>query len=300
MFQDGCEQQSAFNSMSSCCVLLRALCFAVVFQFSYRSPKMKFELVSFGVVSLLVSLVASAEQVAPAGQQQPPDTLSSEGRVEAGSDASQTAFSREENSDPYFPWTHKPVCTEYLDGIGDKLCVYTNATFSKGRGISIFTTPRIAEEFAGLPPFQDPRSLSSRGINPEPDAASQPWYTAFIRGKGLGMLAARPLQRGDLITAYTPYLLAHMENILSTQDREYYLRLAVDQLPTASRDAYLGLAKIYNDPSVVAQDVVKANAFEIQIGGLMHLAVFPESSRFNHACAPKYVESRSSSPRDIY
>ncbi|KIW63860.1 hypothetical protein PV04_08832 [Phialophora macrospora] len=247
---------------------------------------MKFKLLSLGGVSLVVSFVASTDQVAPAAQQQLPDTLSSEASFEVGFDTSQTSFSREETSDSYFPWTHKPVCTEYLDGIGDKLCVYTNATFSKGRGISIFTTPRIAQEFAALPPFQDPKLLSSRGINPEPDTPTQPWYTAFIHGKGLGMLAARPLQRGDVITAYTPYLLAHMENILSTQDREYYLRLAVDQLPVASRDAYLGLAKIYNDPSIVAQDVVKANAFEIQIGGLMHLAVFPESSRFNHACAP--------------
>ncbi|EXJ55370.1 hypothetical protein A1O7_08297 [Cladophialophora yegresii CBS 114405] len=250
---------------------------------------MKFELVSLGVVSLVVSLVACTEPVAPAVQGDVSNTLSSEEGIQAGSDATQSSLSRsQETADSYFPWTHKPVCTEYLDGIGDKLCVYTNATFSNGRGISIFTTPRIAQEFAALPPFQDPSSLSSRGINPEPsdDTPTQPWYTALIRGKGMGMLASRALQRGDLITAYTPYLLAHMENVLSTQDREYYLRLAVDQLPTASRNVYLGLAKTYNDPSVVAQDVVKANAFEIQIGGLMHLAVFPESSRFNHACAP--------------
>ncbi|OCT44574.1 hypothetical protein CLCR_05848 [Cladophialophora carrionii] len=250
---------------------------------------MKFELVSFGVVSLVVSLVACTEPLVPAEQGViSRSSLSSEDSVEAGSRRATRSShsSTQEISGSYFPWTHKPVCTEYLDGIGDQLCVYTNATFSNGRGISIFTTPRIAQEFAALPPFQDPESLSSRGINAEPDVPTQPWYTALIRGKGMGMLAARPLQRGDLITAYTPYLLAHMENVLSTHDREYYLRLAVDQLPPASRNIYLGLAKMYNDPSVVAQDVVKANAFEIQIGGLMHLAVFPESSRFNHACAP--------------
>ncbi|KIW82136.1 hypothetical protein Z517_05163 [Fonsecaea pedrosoi CBS 271.37] len=183
------------------------------------------------------------------------------------------------------PWSHRPVCTEYLDELEDQLCVYTDATFSNGRGISIFTTPRIADEFATLLPFQDPDALSSRGINSNSDA-DRPWYTAPIPGKGVGMLASRALQRGDLITAYTPYLLAHMENVLSTPERERFLRIAVDQLPVASRDVYLNLAKIYGEPSVVVQDVVKANAFEMEVGGRMHLAVFPEASRMNHACAP--------------
>ncbi|KIY01129.1 uncharacterized protein Z520_02681 [Fonsecaea multimorphosa CBS 102226] len=187
------------------------------------------------------------------------------------------------------PWSHEPVCTDYLDTLGDQLCVYTDATFGNGRGISIFTTPGIAQEFASLLPFQDPSALSSHGINPPEDSnadANRPWYTTSIPGKGMGMLASRALQRGDLVTAYTPYLLAHMENVLSTSERERFLRVAVDQLPPASRDQYLGLAKIYGEPSVVVQDVVKANAFEMQVAGQMHLAVFPEASRMNHACAP--------------
>jgi hypothetical protein len=233
---------------------------------------MKLELVSVGVVSLLVSLGASSRI-----------------SVDAESDTIQPSSNKQEGSSSYFPWTHKPACTDYLDGVGSKLCVYTNATFSNGRGISIFTTPQIAETFASLPPFQDSTALSSNNINPAASTKKQPWYTSLMPGKGTGMFASRPLQRGDRITAYTPYLLMHMENILSTEQREQFLRLAVDQLPAASKDAYLKLAKIYNEPSVVVQDVVKANAFEIQVGGVMHLAVFPESSRFNHACAPKYV-----------
>src|SRR5258708_5227318 len=127
---------------------------------------MKLELVSSGVLSLLISCVVSSEKVAVAGH----GALSSssgEPVVGAGIDDTQTASSGERESlNSYFPWTHKPVCTGYLDGVGDKLCVYTNATFSNRRGISIFTTPRIAKEFASLPPFQDPAALSAQGINP--------------------------------------------------------------------------------------------------------------------------------------
>lgn len=181
------------------------------------------------------------------------------------------------------PWTHKPVCTEYLEELGSELCVYTNATFSQGRGISIFTTPKIAEEYASLLPFHDAEILQKRGIN----SPEGPWYTKALPGKGIGMLARQDLKRGDLITAYTPYLLAHAENVLSTQEREKFFRLALDQLPAASQEHYLSLAKYFHEPSVVVQDIVKANVFEMQLAGQMHLAVVPEPSRLNHACAPK-------------
>lgn len=180
-------------------------------------------------------------------------------------------------------WSYEPVCTEFLEVLESELCVYTNATFSHGRGISIFTTPKIAEEFVGLLPFHDSDILERRGIN-NPEG---PWYTKALPGKGTGMLAKQDLKRGDLITAFTPYLLAHAENVLTTLEREKYLQIALKQLPAASQEHYLSLAKYYHDPTVVVQDVVKANAFEMQLGGLMHLAVFPEPSRLNHACAPK-------------
>jgi hypothetical protein len=180
-------------------------------------------------------------------------------------------------------WSYKPVCTEILEGIGSKLCVYTNTTFSSGRGISIFTTPRIAEEFAVLLPFQDSTALD--GIN----NSEGPWYPQKLPDKGIGALAKRNLERGDLITAYTPVLLVHREDTLSTQKREEFLRIAIDQLPVASREAYLSLATTFSNPALVVQDIVNTNAYDMQVGGQMHLAILPETSRINHDCAPKYV-----------
>lgn len=101
------------------------------------------------------------------------------------------------------------------------------------------------------------------------------------------MIAKRDLKFKDKITAHTPALLAFLESELSTAERENFFRIAVSQLPEATRDMYLGLATVYGLPQVKYQDVVKANTFQLEIGGHNHLAVFPETSRLNHACAPK-------------
>lgn len=186
------------------------------------------------------------------------------------------------NENAFHPWTHEPVCTEELESLNSKLCVYTNASFSNGRGISIFTTPRIAEQVAALPAFQDPVAMKKMDIN----TFSGAWYTEELPGRGVGMLSKENLQHGDRITAYTPAILAYLEQELSTIEREKFFRIAVNQLPGPIRKNFLQLATVYGDPRIRAQDVVKANTFEFHVGGHNHLAVFPEPSRLNHACSP--------------
>ncbi|KAF2656577.1 SET domain-containing protein [Lophiostoma macrostomum CBS 122681] len=182
----------------------------------------------------------------------------------------------------YGRWTHQPICTEILEGVGDKLCVYTNSSFSHGRGISIFTTPTIAEEVAGLPAFQDPAALPKANVNID----SRVWEAKSIPGKGIGVVAKRTLKFKDRVTAYTPALLAYLDDGLELLEREKYLRIAVEQLPEATRDSYLHLAYIYGYPDIRVQDIVKGNTFQLQLAGQNHLAIFPETSRFNHDCSP--------------
>lgn len=186
----------------------------------------------------------------------------------------------------YGPWSFEPVCTDVLQSIGSKLCVYTNTSFSNGRGISIFTTPKIAEQFATLPPFQNPSALDNINV------FSGNWFVQEIPGKGMGMLAKKKLKFKDRVTAYTPALLAHLESELPTMEREKFFRIAVVQLPDSTRQMYESLATVYGYPQIKYQDVVKANTFQLDVGGQNHLAVFPETSRLNHACAPKYAFPR--------
>lgn len=182
----------------------------------------------------------------------------------------------------FFPWSYDPVCTPYIPELKSELCVYTNFTFSAGRGISIFTTPTIAEEFSALPPFQDASALE--GVN-EP---AKSWRTQKVPGKGIGVVASRNLDWKDKVMSTTPLLLVHPPpSALSSESIEIFLRIAIEQLPAVSRDWYLSLATIFRYENLKIQDVLKANTFEVQVGGMMHLAVFPEQSRINHDCGPK-------------
>jgi ribosomal RNA assembly protein len=103
------------------------------------------------------------------------------------------------------------------------------------------------------------------------------------------MLATRPLKFGDVVTRYTPAFVAYLESELTTLDREAMWRIAIEQLPSELKEKFLGLATLYGDERVRVQDIVKANTFQVVVGGQNHLVVWPETSRANHACAPKYV-----------
>ncbi|KAJ5051295.1 hypothetical protein J3E74DRAFT_445268 [Bipolaris maydis] len=193
-----------------------------------------------------------------------------------------SALADDTKKEDYGPWSHAPVCTSILPSINDKLCVYTDTSFAQNRGISIFTTPSLAKDFASLPAFRDASALVSQSINKPTDS----YHATSIPGKGIGMLASRPLKFGERVTAYTPAFLAYLESELSTLDREALWRTAIEQLPSDLKEKFLGLATVYGDPRVQVQDIVKANTFQVMLNGVNHLAVWPETSRLNHACAP--------------
>ncbi|KIW10147.1 hypothetical protein PV08_11108 [Exophiala spinifera] len=177
--------------------------------------------------------------------------------------------------------SHPPVCTDVLASVDDILCVYTYASFSDGRGISIFTTPAVHEHFSQL--------LERHYSSPDPDINAGPskWTSRFIRGKGIGVVATTALAYGEKLSSFTPVLLVLLdEQSLTPLEREHYLRTAILQLPAPTRSQFLALTRIYDDDRIEVQDIIKANSFELQVGGIMHLAVFPEISRLNHDCAP--------------
>lgn len=181
------------------------------------------------------------------------------------------------------PWSYAPACTGVLQSIDDQLCIYTSTSFSNGRGISIFTTPAAAAQFASLPAFHNPSAFSDLDVNTNSGA----WRASSLPGKGIGLIASRPLQFKDRITAYTPAFLAYSEIELSILEREAWWRQAIEQLPKRIKEEFLGLTVVYGDERVRVQDIVKANTFQVELGGVNHLAVFPETSRLNHGCNPK-------------
>ncbi|KAH9870272.1 hypothetical protein IAQ61_005745 [Plenodomus lingam] len=187
-----------------------------------------------------------------------------------------------------FPWSHTPICTPSLPSLNSPLCVYTSTTFASGRGLSIFTTPNLANHFASLPVFHNASILAEQDINGDTGT----WRTETIPGKGIGMVASHTLDFGDRVTSYTPAFLAVLEDELGTLNREKWWRIAISQLPDGKdgeesvKDKFMGLATVYGDERVKVQDIVKANTFQLEVQGINHLAVWPETSRLNHDCGP--------------
>ena len=107
-----------------------------------------------------------------------------------------------------------------------------------------------------------------------------------MEGKGIGSLASQNLEPDTEILKYTPAFVAYLEHSLPTLEREALWRTALLQLPQKTRDSFLALSYVHQDERVRAQAIVQANTFQLNIDGVNHLAVFPETSRLNHDCAP--------------
>lgn len=181
-----------------------------------------------------------------------------------------------------WPWSYPPLCTSRLPSLQSRLCTYTSTSFASGRGISIVTSPNLAAHFASTPAFTNPFVLTANKTN----EFSGSWFTSSIPHKGTGTLALHDLVPHTQILRYTPAFLAYLEGDLATLDREVLWLSAITRLPSPTRSSFLSLMHIYGDPRVRIQDITKANTFQLSIQGTNHLAIFPETSRLNHDCAP--------------
>jgi hypothetical protein len=183
----------------------------------------------------------------------------------------------------FSPWSFRPVCTAVLPRIGSKLCVYTSTDFGRGRGVSIFTTPRVAQEVVSLLPFRDLTVLDgiSHGANLQ--------YTQRMPSKGRGALAGSDLKRGELISSNVPLVIGYTEYEISHAEREEFLRVAVSQLPIASQKLFSNLTANFGGANLILSGIVETNAgFSMRLGGHEHYTLIPEISFLNHHCAPKY------------
>ncbi|KAF3005616.1 hypothetical protein E8E13_002502 [Curvularia kusanoi] len=181
-----------------------------------------------------------------------------------------------------WPWTQAPTCIAPIPSVPSRLCVFTSSTFADGRGISIVTTPELARHAASLPAFTSPALLRSAKIN-EP---TNLWHSTSIPGKGIGSLASQAIPPDTQILSHTPAFIAYLEHALPSLAREALWHTAISRLPTQTRQSFLDLSYVHQDPRVRTQAIVQANTFQLTLGGANHLAIFPETSRLNHDCAP--------------
>ena len=190
-------------------------------------------------------------------------------------------------------WDFPTVCTKAFSEINGPLCLFTSTTFASGRGISIITTPCLADIFLTLPAVANAGALlavnnKTTGADVD-DRYLPPCKPTPLPNRGIGTLATRSLRPGDPITAHTPLLLvlSHAPELLPPPELEPIFRQAAAQLPPVSRDMLLALARTSGVEEYMVHDIIQTNLFELEIGGMKHLAVFPETARVNHDCGAK-------------
>jgi len=246
--------------------------------------------------------------------------------------ANDTLTTKYQASATHPAWTRASGCTANANGT-DEFCVFTSATFSRGRGISIITSPQRADYFAQLPAF-DPRTseavlrdenhdvfFSAEDGEDDDDVeggnaqklSQQKFELRHVPGKDMGVVATRPIYRGEHLMSFTPAVIIDYAAFdgLEKEDVRALQTEAVDLLPEKLRERYMALSTHdgASDHVERVDKILKTNAFDLDISddskyGLF--VVFPESkcpvgvpepregvrademlvSRFNHDCRP--------------
>ena len=166
------------------------------------------------------------------------------------------------------PWKGPEQCfTEF--------CLFSNP--DAGEGMALITTARNAYITASSP------------IPPSTGVEPTAYYEAEVSGKGAGLIANRTIRKGEIVMQRAPVLLIqstpHLD--LDPELREKLYQTAIDKLPEVTRERFL------RQTGDTIYDKIEKNSFRMFVNGdkkhSLHLALFPEVSKFNHDCRPKYV-----------
>jgi hypothetical protein len=106
------------------------------------------------------------------------------------------------------PWTSEPTCSS---NASETFCLFTSSSFFGNRGISFVTKPHIGERIASLSAFSTP--YSSHSSLSDNDKRDPPIYVASILGRGMGVIANRTIERGDLIKAHRAIAIFHNDAV---------------------------------------------------------------------------------------
>lgn len=165
------------------------------------------------------------------------------------------------------------TCLIEPDKCNGGYCIYTDPGFSGSRGISFLTSPEMEAKFR--------ESLQNHQLN---DKSTGVAVDAFeqrdIPDKGVGLVAKRFLQRGELIIREPPALIVHLDAKHELPDtvRFEMQRAGVEALPTDTKLEVMGLMDHFGGDPI--EDRLETNAFGVTIGkaGPDHRALLTQTS----------------------
>ncbi|KAK4215098.1 hypothetical protein QBC37DRAFT_399028 [Rhypophila decipiens] len=191
------------------------------------------------------------------------------------------------------PWSYPPYCLastnapdEQWQHLSEKLCVYTSTSFNEYSGISIIARPETAATLVAAISNRT-ASQSARhhiaGHAHLPGAPdSLPYVVTAIPGKGIGVIATKPIPQFSTIMVSFPALV--IDDELFPDDDEHEVPVEGPRLFTralgqlADKKRALDLAKSRHDGKIhVVEDVVRTNAFGIYaVDGRDFKGLYPE------------------------
>ncbi|KAF2189040.1 SET domain-containing protein, partial [Zopfia rhizophila CBS 207.26] len=180
-----------------------------------------------------------------------------------------------------FSWTHDPTCFMPVfhknKSYVAEFCVYTNAVFANGRGISLITTPEVVASFSASYPSMEYKEHENQAL-----------YESRQTGdRGVGLFANQPITAGSTYMRNAPVLVIARDALssLSRTERHILLTKAIKQLPKGTQDLFMNLAKSRGGHEI--DDIVQTNSKGLRSPDHVgHLGVVPEAARINHACRP--------------
>ncbi|KAI5918041.1 hypothetical protein F4810DRAFT_726387 [Camillea tinctor] len=193
----------------------------------------------------------------------------------------------------WYPWTFPPVCVKAENDTRSKLCTFTYANLRGEAGISIITTPEIASAGRNVLEDIDPRWAVWERNHVHTVSTPPPYEIKDIGGKGLGVIANRYIQQGEIIMSRFPVILRMIDiEPWKYRDVLQLLHRAGIQLPTKDKAAMLALA--HSKGGYIVDDIMNTNSFGVLLDDVDHQGLYLDVSRINHACKPNLFNRFSS------
>ncbi|KAB5572149.1 hypothetical protein GE09DRAFT_1282611 [Coniochaeta sp. 2T2.1] len=194
----------------------------------------------------------------------------------------------------WLPWTNPPYCVKPLNKprSDPPYCVFSSDHYRGGHGLSIITTPKLAARIVDslddgiVPPHvrDHPSSFLAGGDAPAPS-----FEVRDLPGRGKGAVATRKIRQWEVAMVAYPAFISQMDiwEALGADQIRAVLRQAIQQLPGEQQEIIFSLD--HSTGGALVQDILNTNIFGIELDGVMHMGLYPETSRLNHACRPNAI-----------
>ncbi len=170
----------------------------------------------------------------------------------AGNQTVATPTPNEQRNEPPSPplpplasWVEGARCKVLKQG-GTRFCAYTLPSFRGGEGVSVITSPDRMARIATLNVFaKDLNGTQQTAPHGQGSAAPPPPYEAVeVPGKGMGLVATRPIRAGTRLMDQSPAVMTDGRALdgLTKGEAAELLSDAIELLPAHHRDDFLQLS----------------------------------------------------------